>query len=59
MTDHGEQGPLYSEATAVQAEGARVGVVTCLRCGVALLLDPRSDKDVIAMHNQFHAEAGR
>jgi hypothetical protein len=42
-------------ATVVAAEGARIGLVTCLECGATLLLDPRSDIDVPRRHADYHA----
>jgi hypothetical protein len=47
--------PSYTtSARVVQAEGARVGFVTCTRCGVTLLLDPDIPLDVLATHDEFH-----
>lgn len=45
----------YSEYRAWPAEGARVGLVTCMRCGAALLLDPYGPNP-IEIHNRFHAD---
>jgi hypothetical protein len=51
--------PAYSEATAIAAEGARVGIVTCLVCGAAILLDPRgTGPDLITRHSEWHRGAG-
>lgn len=44
----------YSRARAFDAEGARVGIITCLRCGAALLLDPLDEFDVRALHSSSH-----
>jgi transcription elongation factor Elf1 len=41
-------------ATAIAAEGARVGVVSCRLCGAALLLDPREGWDNIGAHKAWH-----
>ena len=49
MTD-----PLVTDATAIPAEGARVGLVSCLLCGAALLLDPRETLDTVAAHMTWH-----
>jgi hypothetical protein len=46
----------FSNATALSAEGARVGLVTCQECGAALLLDPRDDTNVLKLHDQWHDE---
>lgn len=48
----------YSDATAVAAEGARVGFVTCMRCGATILIDPRGP-DGIKQHDEFHDEMDR
>lgn len=50
--------PYWTNATAFEAEGARVGLVTCLMCGAAVLLDPRDDKDPVALHTLWHRERG-
>ncbi len=47
-------GEFYTGFCAWDAEGARVAVVTCLRCGAALLLDPRDEEDPKTLHNAFH-----
>lgn len=48
-------GIAYTDATAFDAEGARVGVVTCLVCGAAILLDPRdTGPDLLALHAEWH-----
>lgn len=44
----------YSSATAWPAEGARVGLVTCLDCGAAILVDPRAIFDPMHAHDLFH-----
>lgn len=44
----------YDDATVIPAEGSRVGFLTCMECGAALLVDPRSDVDVKALHDGFH-----
>ncbi len=46
---------LWTDATYLVAEGARVAFSTCRRCGAAILLDPRdTDIDPVAEHEQFH-----
>jgi hypothetical protein len=45
----------YTAARTWAAEGARVGAVTCKRCGVALLLDVADSFDVIARHDGWHS----
>ena len=41
-------------ACCFDAEGSRIGIVTCKLCGAALLLDPRDTVDVIKLHVDFH-----
>lgn len=43
-----------SGVRAWEAEGARVGLVTCKTCGAALLLDPANDFNVFDLHNAWH-----
>lgn len=40
----------FSQAAVFEAEGGRLGLVTCLGCGAALLLDPRDEFDPMALH---------
>lgn len=49
--------PKYTGYRAIQAEGARVGFITCLACGVALLIDPSDKFDVKKLHDEFHRRA--
>lgn len=44
----------YTKARAVVGEGARIGIITCLDCGAALVLDPNDDFDVVALHDNWH-----
>lgn len=46
-------------ARVVQAEGARVSLVTCKDCGVTLALDPDISFDVLAIHDDFHNRVDR
>ncbi|WVX88653.1 hypothetical protein SEA_CHEESETOUCH_79 [Gordonia phage CheeseTouch] len=48
--------PTYSPAIPFSAEGSRVGLVTCLRCGAAVLLSMATDS--IALHEQWHEAGG-
>lgn len=45
----------YTGTRAWAAEGARVALVTCLRCGAAILIDPSDKVDPLALHDAFHA----
>jgi hypothetical protein len=47
----------YSDAVAIQAEGLRVGIVTCLRCGSAVLLSDVTDS--LSLHDEWHVTLGR
>jgi ferredoxin-like protein FixX len=49
----------FTYPTALAAEGARVGVATCLECGTAILLDPRNETDYLQIHISWHAAGGR
>lgn len=44
----------YTGARAWAAEGARIGVVTCLRCGSAIVLDPADEQSPIVLHDLWH-----
>lgn len=44
----------YTKVRAVLAEGARVALVTCKRCGAALLLDPADKVNVVKLHDDWH-----
>lgn len=44
----------FSDATAIHAEGCRVGIVTCHRCGAAILLDPREGFNALDLHVEWH-----
>jgi hypothetical protein len=44
---------------AVPADGARVGIVSCLECGAALLIDPADSDNVVALHRDFHERLER
>ena len=56
----------FTLATAVMAEGARVGFAACKTCGVCVLLDPRDGVNRARQHYEWHqaidamlAERGR
>ncbi len=49
----------FTRATVIAAEGARVAVIQCERCGSALLLDPREGLSVVDRHRQWHEHIGR
>lgn len=41
-------------ARAFAAEGARVGIMTCLECGAALFIDPTDKVSAIDLHDEWH-----
>lgn len=44
----------FEPATAVSAEGSRIGLTNCKICGAAILLDPRSTLDFALKHIEWH-----
>lgn len=44
----------FTEPRGVAAEGARIGLMTCLRCGAALLIDPDDTFDPAFVHRRWH-----
>jgi hypothetical protein len=44
----------YEPATAIEAEGARVGLATCRICGAVVLVDPRDDINRLQQHVEWH-----
>ena len=44
----------YTPATAFNAEGARVGVVTCKICGASIFLDEREEVNPLQIHIDWH-----
>lgn len=51
-----EDAVTYSSAVAWSAEGARVGIVTCLSCGAAVFLS--MDADSLGLHAEWHRVNG-
>ena len=45
----------FEPATVVAAEGARIGICTCKKCGAAVLLDPRDSTNRARQHAEWHA----
>lgn len=43
----------YSAYFTVEATGARIGLMTCLRCGVVVLLGDK-DRDASRLHDAWH-----
>lgn len=44
----------YDLSTVLEAEGARVALMTCLLCGAAILRDPRDEEDAANIHDRWH-----
>lgn len=44
----------YTTTRAVPAEGARIGFLSCERCGAALVLDEDDDVNVLELHDVWH-----
>lgn len=53
MTDNADN---YTPVTVIAAEGARIGITTCLRCGAAIVLTMAADAR--AIHDAWHATYG-
>ena len=45
---------LYTPFRGVMAEGARIGLCVCRKCGMTMLLDPDLKFDVLALHAGTH-----
>ena len=48
----------FEPATAITAEGARVGFAACKQCGAAVLLDPRDSVNKARAHAEWHIGRG-
>jgi len=48
----------YEPATAIQAEGARVGIATCKVCWAAVIFDPRDAVNHLKEHAKWHEDHG-
>ena len=51
---HDEYDKYFEPATALAAEGARIGIANCKICGAAVLLDPRSEINYARLHVEWH-----
>ena len=56
MPIHDLYDQFFEPATAVEAEGARIGIATCVICGAAVMLDPRDKKNRARQHYEWHKE---
>ena len=48
------RGEWYTNFTELEAVGSRIGIMTCLRCGAALMLDPREQDHPRDLHDAWH-----
>ena len=44
----------YTDAAMVGAEGARIGLTTCTRCGALVIYDPRDKRPATKVHDLWH-----
>lgn len=51
---HTVDAAFFTPWRAVQAEGARIGFVTCRICGATILLDPDALENVALVHLDWH-----
>lgn len=51
-----ENRPFFTGYRPFAAEGARVGIMSCLSCGAAILIDPGDEVDMAALHLRWHEE---
>jgi hypothetical protein len=54
MTSNAVKYQHYGPYSVVEAEGARIKLSTCLRCGCVVLGDPRDEWDSYALHDAWH-----
>ena len=45
----------YTPYIAIQAEGGRVGLTTCRRCGAAILIGDTGTDEAMPLHEAWHA----
>jgi hypothetical protein len=46
----------FTRYRPVSAEGARIGVMSCLTCGAAIVLDPGDRTDMVTLHYRWHLQ---
>lgn len=56
MTDPDDIKDSFTKYRPVVAEGARIGVYSCLICGSAVVLDPGDRTDMGRLHYQWHLQ---
>lgn len=56
LKKHSNYDRYFGPATVIEAEGARVGIAQCTRCGAAVLLDPRDKLNFARIHGEWHDE---
>jgi hypothetical protein len=47
----------YEPATVVEAEGARVALLSCRICGAVVMADPRDTDSKPDLHRRWHTES--
>ena len=45
----------YTAYREVEAAGSRIGVMTCLRCGATVVIDPGDLEPATAIHDRWHS----
>jgi len=53
MSDYSEN---FTPYVAVPAEGIRIALATCKRCGTAVVWSAHDTIDILALHDAWHAE---
>ncbi len=55
MAEKKQQPVEFTPPRSVAAEGMRIGLVSCHKCGAALVFDPGDEINVSARHKEWHA----
>ena len=55
MSDDGEPDPIFTTYYAFPVEGRRIGLMSCLICGAAIVVD---DRDSATVHRRWHETEG-
>jgi hypothetical protein len=53
---HDKYDKYFEPATAVDAEGARIGLATCKLCGASVTIDPRDTVNYLRLHHRWHVK---
>lgn len=46
----------FTAYRAISAEGARIGIASCLKCGAAIVIDPSDTVNTFELHDDWHKE---